>query len=294
MNRTSTRASGTSGLVRSLSTGAGFGLTGGFGRIYGLALLLLVLLFVMLTFRGRAPRALERVFEQPAVVDDAMLAARREQVAQLFGGAFVDAADIDGFRETPGYRRLIQVLSDHTPPASEAAAAPPLFDREAALHTPDLLRGQQFKVRGYIGKHWAQKLDQPVFQVTDVWRAVVADQDAEGGIIVDVVDRPPALREQRDEVEFVGYFYRLVRYETAANRVVEVPYLLARSLSIVPDAPPAGPAVADPATLVVLVAMAGMVVWGMVRVLRTHRSRPVVRWRAPYLHSTSVHQDQKS
>jgi len=66
MNRTPTRASGTSGLVRSLSTGAGFGLTGGFGRIYGLALLLLVLLFVMLTFRGRAPRALERVDEGAA------------------------------------------------------------------------------------------------------------------------------------------------------------------------------------------------------------------------------------
>jgi len=290
-NRTS---KGTSGVTRLISTGAGFGLTGGFGRIYGLVLLLLVLLFVMLTFKGRAPRALERVFTPPAVVDDAALAARREQVALLYGGAFVDAADIDGFRETPGYRRLIQVLSDHTPPASEAAAAPPLFDRELALRTPDLLRGQQFKVRGYVGDHWAQKLDQPVFQVTDVWRVFLAEQDGAGGMVVDVIDRPPALAQQRDEVEFTGFFYRLVRYETKADKVVEVPYLLARSLSIVPDAPRVGPGIGDPATLVILVAMAGMVVWGMVRVLRTHRSRPVVRWRAPYLHSTSVHQDQKS
>src|SRR5262245_2289738 len=277
MNRTSNRTSGTSGtsgLVRSLSTGAGFGLTGGFGRIYGLALLLLLLLFVMVTFRGRAPHALERVFQQPAVVDDAALAARREQVAQLFGGAFVDTADTDNFRETPGYRRLIQVVSDHTPPASEAAATPVLFDRDLALRAPDLLRGQQFKVRGVVSDHYAHKLDQAVFQVTDVWRAFLTDQDGEGGLVVDVIDRPPLLEQRRDEVEFVGYFYRLVRYETKSDKVVEVPYLLAREVTVVPGAPRTGPGVGDPATLVILVGMAGMVVWGMVRVLRTHRSRP--------------------
>src|SRR5688572_1844983 len=167
----------------------GTGFATNMGRIYGLGLLLLAMVFFMVTFRGRAPKALEKVF--PATADDTVLEQRRKDLATLVGGAWLDPADGTGFAETPGYRRLIQMLNDHVRPG-DVVEDPPLFNRELAMRAPDLQRGEVVKVRGYVAGHWAEKLDQRVFEVTDVWRVFLTDSDGEDGIVVDVImPQPP-------------------------------------------------------------------------------------------------------
>lgn len=263
----------------SLASGTGF--AGGLGRVYGLMLLLLAMVFFMLTFRGRAPRAIERVFTSPAVMDQAALDARREHVSDLLGGAYLDPKDGDPFAETAGYRRLIGTLIDHVRPG-DIVVDPPLFDRELAMRAPDLQRGEIVKVRGYVADHWAKKLDKPIFQVGDVWRAFVADGDGEDGIVVDFIAPPPALTVQRDKVEFVATFYRLVTYQSRDDKSIEIPYLLAREMTLVPEPPRSATGIGSLESLVLLVALAAMVVWGVLRVVKSHKQRPTVRWRAPH------------
>jgi hypothetical protein len=257
------------------------GFPGGFRQIYGLALLLLVMVFFALMFRGRTPRVLERVFATPPAVDDGMLAARHDDVATRLEGAWQDPADGAPFAETPGYARILRKLTDHVRPG-DMPADPPLFDRALAVRAPELQRSEIVKVRGIVAGHWAQKLEHPVFQLTDVWRVFLADNDGEDGIVVDVVERPPALTEHRDTVEFTGHFYRLVGYETQKGQHVEIPYLMARSLTIVADAPAASP-FDEPAMLVVVVGIGAMALWGVVRVVQSRPRPRGVRWRAPHL-----------
>jgi hypothetical protein len=263
----------------SLASGTGF--AGGLGRIYGLMLLLLVMVFFMLVFRGKAPRAIERVFTSPVARDQAALEARHARFVDLAGGAYLDPKDGETFAETAGYRRLIGGLIDHVRPG-DVVEDPPLFDRELAMQAPDLQRGEIVKVVGYVAKHWAQKLDQPIFQIADVWRAVVADADGEDGVVVDFVAQPPSIVEQRDKVEFVATFYRLVSYQTTSGASIEIPYLLAREMKKLPDEQRSPVGLGDPASIVLLVALAAMVVWGVMRVVKSKGQRPTVRWRAPH------------
>ncbi|HEU4420567.1 MAG TPA: hypothetical protein VFT55_16635, partial [Planctomycetota bacterium] len=122
-------------MTAGLSGGAGF--AGSAGRIYGLLLLLLVMLFFMVTFRGKVPRAIERVFQEP--VDAAVLEGKRNELRTLMGGAWLEPADGAGFAQTQGYRRLIGMLHDHVRPG-DIVADPPLFNRELAMRAPDMQR----------------------------------------------------------------------------------------------------------------------------------------------------------
>jgi hypothetical protein len=256
-------------------------------KVWGLGLMLLLLVAFLFLFRGRVPRAVERSFAatppDPAVIED-----RHREVAAMQGGAWYDAPDGADFAETPGYRRLLGLMIDHAP-SGDVVEKPPPFDYELALRTPDLQRANVVRVRGYVAKTWAQKLEQPVFQMTDVWRVVVTEGPGENGMVVDVIDRPPALETERDLVELDARFYRLLRYVNPQGKKVELPYLLARSLKVVPEEarPTLGASLADPANIVLLIAIAGIVAFATVRVIKSRR-RPTVRWRAPHLHSSSV------
>ncbi|HEX6812397.1 MAG TPA: hypothetical protein VF384_12285 [Planctomycetota bacterium] len=263
------------------SRGTGFALNT--GRIYGLGLLLLAMVFFMVTFRGRAPQALEKVF--PVATDDAVLEQRRKDLATVVGGAWLDPVDGTGFAETPGYRRLIQMLNDHVRPG-DVITEPPLFNRELAMRAPDMQRGEVVRVRGLVADLWAEKLDERVFEVTDVWRVFLTDNEAEDAVVVDVVmPQPPALTPQRDTVEITGHFYRLVSYEDNKGKVRKIPYLLARSLRVVPEERRSALPLRDPATLILILALSGMVAWGVIRVVSSRARRPTVQWRAPHLHS---------
>ncbi|HZN38364.1 MAG TPA: hypothetical protein VFD82_06150 [Planctomycetota bacterium] len=263
-----------------LSGGAGF--AGSAGRIYGLALLLLVMLFFMVTFRGKVPRAIEKVFQEP--VDEAVLEGKRKKLATLVGGAYLDPADGAGFAQTPGYRRLIQMLIDHVRPG-DVVENPPLFNRELAMRAPDLQRGEVVKLRGLVAGYWAEKLDNPVFQVDAMWHTFLADYDGTDGVVVDVVDRPPALTIQRDTVEVVAHFYRLVSYKAQNGNVLKIPYLIARELRLAPEEPHSAFGSMDPASLILVLALSAMVAFGVIRVVSARARRPTVQWRAPHLHS---------
>jgi len=264
-----------------LSSGAGF--AGSAGRIYGLVLLLLVMLFFMVSFRGKVPHAIEKVFQAP--VDEAVLEAKRNTLATLVGGAYLDPADGAGFAETPGYRRLIQMLIDHVRPG-DVVENPPLFNRELAMRAPDMQRGEVVKLRGLVAGHSAMKLDHPVFQVDAVWRVFLTDSDAENGVVVDVaMPQPPFLTEQRDTVEIVAHFYRLVSYKTTNDKIRKIPYLLARELRVAPEEPRSAFGSVDPATAILVLALSAMIAWGVIRVVSARARRPTVQWRAPRLHS---------
>ena len=264
-----------------LSGGAGF--AGGAGRIYGLVLLLLVMVFFMVTFRGKVPKAIERVFQEP--VNESALEQKRIDLTTLVGGAYLDPADGAGFAETAGYRRLIQMLIDHVRPG-DVVADPPLFNRELAMRAPDLQRGEVVKLRGLVAFHRAMKLDHPVFQVDAVWRVWLTDGGGEDGVVVDLVmPQPPALTEQRDPVEIVAHFYRLVTYKTEKDKVIQVPYLLARDMRLAPEEPRSAFGGVDPAIAILLVALTAMIAYGVIRVVSARARRPTVQWRAPRLHS---------
>ncbi len=264
--------------------------TSSWSKVYGLGLMLLLLVFVMLTFRGRVPRAVDRAFAA-VPPDPALVEKRHQEVQGLHGGAWFDPPDGTDFAETPGYHRLLQMMLDQHGRPADLVDHPPDFDYEQALKTPDLQRAELVRVRGYVAKVWAQKLDRPVFEQTDVWRVVLTENaDGDNGMVVDVMERPPAVDTMRDLVQLDSYFYRLIRYQNPQRKMVEMPYLLARSLKVVPEEgrPTLGASLADPANIVLLVAATAIFGWLAFRLIRSRRQRPVVRWRAPHLHSSSV------
>ena len=258
------------------------GTGGGVSRqIYALGLLLLLMVFVMLTFRGRVPKAVDRVFSAPPATE-AAIAERRANIAKLWGGALHDPPDGRAFAETPGYRRLLARLIDDHGTAGDIVKDAPLLDYDLAIRSPELQRGETVKIRGVVAGHSAVKLNEPVFELTDVWRVIVTDTEADNGVVVDLVERPPLLEEQRNIVEVNATFYRLVTFESEKGDTRTAPYLLARSLAVVPEARDSTAPLSDPAVVVLMLGMAAMIVWGVVRVFSS-RARPTVRWRAPHL-----------
>jgi hypothetical protein len=278
-------------------------------QIYAIGILFLLALFMMFFFRGQVPAAVDKVFAsqaangaipgeqapgagtaggpsptpqsptgEPPKVD---LAERRRIVAQKLAGSWHDVPDGSNFAETPGYRKLLSTLIDHLRPG-DRVDNPPLFDREVAMRTPELMRSETFRVRGFVTGHWAEKLDQPLFEMEDVWRVFLTDGDGDLGIVIDVAEQPPALDERRDMVEMHAQFYRVVRYPNHQGVARDVPYLIARNLRVVPEARRSLFDFTDPTNLVMVVALGAMVIWGTLRVISsTSRKAPRVQWRAP-------------
>jgi hypothetical protein len=253
----------------------------GAGLVYMLVLLLLLVLFVLVAMRGKTPQALEKVFAAPPPTERA-LAERHTYVAGLMNGAWLDPADGKGFVETEGYRRLLAKWIDNVV-AGEIVANPPLFDRKLAMSSPDLQRSEQVRLQGKVNFYGAHKLDQRVFQLDEVWRVYLGDNDGDNVVVVDVVAKPPHLTEKVDLVEIDAAFYRLVRYETENGSVREVPYLLARNLRVVPDPNANADHFQSTALLLLMIALGCMVVWGLYRVLASRPRAPVIRWRAPHI-----------
>lgn len=260
---------------------AGFpGVATGTGQIYLLMLALLFVLFMMIATRGKVPHVLEKVFAAPPATPES-IASRRTEVAKALNGAYYDPADGTDFAETEGYRRLLGKMIDHVRPG-DVVAEPMLLDRNLAMASPDVQRGETLKVRGVVADYVCIKLDRPLFQLTDVWRLWITDDEGENGIVVDLTEKPPSLVTQRDKVDVVGTFYRLVRYDSRKGGTRELPYMIARTASL--SAEQTARSGNDGALMmVILLALAGMIVWGIVRIFRSRARTPVIRWRAPHI-----------
>ncbi len=89
-----------------------------------------------------------------------------------------------------------------------------------------------------------------------------------------------AVDERRDMVEVDAQFYRVVRYQNAKGLARDVPYLLARTLRVVPEERRSLFDFTDPMNLAMVVALGAVVIWGTLRVVSS-RKPPRVQWRAP-------------
>jgi hypothetical protein len=252
-------------------------------QIFSLVLALLTVVIFGLFFKGQAPAALEKVFAQQGQGGEPKppvdTAERRRLVAEKLHGAWHDVADGSDFAETPGYRKLIATLVDHKRPG-DVVADPPPFDRQAAMRTPELLRSDTFVLNGVVNDFWAVKLDEKIFQIEDVWRVFVGDIDGLNGVVIDVVDRPPPIENRRDRIEIEAQFYRLVTFAADKSHPT-LPYLIARSVRVLPGQQRSMFNLSDPMNLVMVIALGTVVLWAVVRIVSSRPKAPRAQWRAP-------------
>jgi hypothetical protein len=191
-----------------------------------------------------------------------------------YGEALAGVRDAQDFGETPGYRRLVELV------AAERAGAARRLDVADALARPEAWRGQHVRVRGLVAWMRAIKLAAPLLGSPDVYRAVVTEPDGTEGVAVDFLAPPPPFELQRDVVEVEGVFFRTVRYENEADQQMEAPYVIAREIRrLDPDALPRRTAFDSFGRLLVVAALALLVV-RVLWVLR--RSRGQLPRRPPH------------
>jgi hypothetical protein len=150
-------------------------------------------------------------------------------VDALFEGALIGARDGQDFHETPGYRRLLEIVSRYGEQELRGQVQREL-DFSDALARPDAWRGEFVHVRGVIAGLQAVRLSAPLAERVDAYRAILTEADGSEAVVVDFLEPPPEIEVQRDAVDVDGVFFRTVRYENRNDAAVEVPYLIARNL----------------------------------------------------------------
>ncbi|MFN0006902.1 MAG: hypothetical protein ACKVXR_03265 [Planctomycetota bacterium] len=211
--------------------------------------------------------------------------ARATKLSTLLEGSLSDTQNGTDFVETTGYRKLLQIVASYPAEEVERRAVRKL-DYGAAMADPDAWRGEFVWRRGIVLNLYAERLRDPVFGMTDVYRGILAEADGEMGVFFDLPGAPPEFELRRDPVDVYGIFYRTVRYEPLSPQVKEnlvrtVPYLVVRSIRKVEDAK------ADPTgflgnPLVVTIVGAGLVLF-LMRLLIYLFQRRRRRSRAPAL-----------
>jgi hypothetical protein len=146
-----------------------------------------------------------------------------------FEGALVGVEDFVDFAETPGYRRLLEMLAQYEPAELEKKAIGRL-DFAQALSTPDRWRGRIMRLRGMVIGLETVRLWTPVGEAVDCYRAVITEPDGSEGAIVDFLEPPPPLELEEDVVDVEAVFFRVVRIESKSGLPRYAPYLIARGL----------------------------------------------------------------
>ncbi len=153
----------------------------------------------------------------------------------MFEGAFLDSENGQGFLETPGYRKLLEHVSQFDPEEFSRRTVERL-DYDAALRDPRAHQGRFFRIRGLVGGLEAVRLRSPIFDHEDVNRVVISETDYSEGVVLDMLPSPSDLERlhelvlERDVVDVEGVFYRTVRFENRKEEMVEIPYLIARNV----------------------------------------------------------------
>jgi hypothetical protein len=229
-----------------------------FQQMFGLVMLLLLLVVFALMYGQTTWRALERVFpknpEKPPEASQGAAPAdpnaeaearrlvqeeRRRRILTLFEGSLADAVDGSDFHETAGYRLMMRHLSQYSPEAVTQRVTGPL-DWEKALHDPDAMRGEFVSVRGQCIELSAVKLDEPIGEITDIYRGYVGEPDATQVVAFDMPYRPEDFKVgwNQEPVVVEGIFYRTVSFEPRrGKKKVEIPYLLVRNIRVDPQVP---------------------------------------------------------
>lgn len=161
-------------------------------------------------------------------------AERERRLLSLFEGALVDTQNGTDYVETPGSRKLHELVAGYRPEEIHERATRWL-DWRQALADPDALRGEFVRARGVLAGFWVQRLERPIQGRKDVWRGVIVGDDPEvpDGVIFDVLERPEDLTESnvhRGTLDLEGVFYRTMTYEAEDGRTRTAPYLIVRNL----------------------------------------------------------------
>ena len=180
---------------------------------------------------GPDPSTANPVQEAPAPRDEA---AQQRRIESLYEGALVGAVDAEDFAETPGYRRLLEILSRYDEDELRSKADRHL-DVAQALADPDAWRGEIVRVRSLVAGQRAVRFSRPLGEHVDTYRAFLTEADGTEGVVVDFLEPPPPLEIQEDVAEVEGVFFRTVRYENKKGAFVEAPYLIARNLRRLDD-----------------------------------------------------------
>lgn len=162
----------------------------------------------------------------------------RARLATRFEGALLDTKNGQDFVMTQGYMKLLSSVAQFSPEDATARATKHL-DWHAAMRSPDEWRGEWVTFRGIVAQLAAEKLVSPVDGREHVWRAIVVNDTEdmqpkklpEGGVFVDLLDRPDAEFDvRRDPVDVIGVFYRTLAYENKQGQTVQAAYLIGRVL----------------------------------------------------------------
>jgi hypothetical protein len=173
--------------------------------------------------------------ETPAQGAEPESPARRD-LAELFEGALLDAANGQDFAETPGYRKLLQQVDGWPAADFDARSLEPL-DYEQALLDPAAWQGRLVSLRGILVDLRAVRLARPIWDEVDAYRAIVTEADGSEGVVCDMLGPPPELALEhldlrRDVVDVEGVFYRTVRYENQKGQPQQALYLIAKRIHL--------------------------------------------------------------
>jgi len=196
-----------------------------------------LLLGVVLFFRPSNDRA-PPMPEGPAPVETPEEHAKR--IATAFGGALPKMVDGVDFEQSQAYLQIVQEVAKYDP-VNFRERTRAWLDWGVAVSTPGAVRGDFVRVRGVVGRIDTVKLIRPAGDVEDVYRFFIGEPDGTEGVVVDLVKRPEETPEvMRDAVDLEGVFIRTLAFEAAkSGQRQEVPYLVARNLSIHRSAAPA-------------------------------------------------------
>lgn len=194
----------------------------------------------------------------------------------LFEGSLRGVRDGEGFGETPGYRRLLEILTRYGEEELVSKVERNL-DMAAAQADPAAWRGHIVRVRGVIIGLSTERLESRIGTSLDAYRAVI--WDGVRAAIVDFLAPPPAVRLERDVVDIEGVFLRTVRYESKGGQEQLAPYVVGRNLRVVDtDSLPRSTRFDSFAAILCGATAAFLIVRAILTVRRSHRQgqRPVL------------------
>jgi len=192
-------------------------------------LLLSIAALSLVSPAGQAPAAQS----EPAPVEGQGAPVAPPVEAGAYEGALTGAVDGSDFQETPGYRRMLELVGRYGK-EEIASKVERELDFAASLAAPEEWRGRIVHLRGIVAGLEAVRLVDPIHGHGDAYRAVVCETDGSEGVVVDFLEPPPKLQLSLDVIDVEGVFFRTVGYESRKGAPQLAPYLIARDIRLMP------------------------------------------------------------
>ena len=103
------------------------------------------------------------------------------------------------------------------------------LDPSAAKENPALFRGKVWEFGGLIADLRAEIIPDPKFPLKETHAGILFD-DQDRPILFHLVNKPPVLTIDRDQVELRGLFVKMIRVRTKSGRIIVAPFLIGKVL----------------------------------------------------------------